>query len=960
MSILRTSLLCFAAPLLLNSCKAAQVPQPSEATTESGLDLKFEKITLDNGLDVVFHVDRSDPVVAINLAAHVGSARETEGRTGFAHLFEHLLFLDSENLGYGGLDEMNTRIGGEGTNGFTTNDMTQYFQAVPKDALEKVIWAEADKLGWFIKTVNQDVIDNEKQVVKNEKRQRVDNAPYGHNFYVIGKALYPADHPYNWQVIGSLDDLDAASLKDTQDFYARWYVPNNVTITITGDFDVSEAKTYVEKYFGEIPRGEDIKAYGPRPGKLEADIKLVHEDNFATVPRLTHVWPTVEEYHPDSYALEILGSYLTEGKTAPFNEVLVDEEKLSPGLGAFSSTSEIAGEFYLIAPSNAGTDLDELMPAIETAFARFEENGIPQKDLDRIKTKIEVDFYGNFNSALSKAIALSEYNLFTDNPGAYKKDLAGYRGVTRAEVMRVYETYLKDKPAVITSFVPMGEAALGIEGSAIADVVEEKIVEGEGAAVVFDPAARVIENPTPSEFDRKTEPEFGAGYDLPSPAVWQTTFDNGLNVLGLQSDEIPVINFSLRLDAGRERGPPARVGMTADMLSKGTANKTTAELEAAIGALGSTINISAGDTGTFISGTTLSRNFDATMELVKEMLFEPRWDEEEFETLKNQVIQSVESAKGNPNAIARRELAELRYPIGSFLHQSGLTGYGTLEKIERTNLEHLQSLYKIRYKLFGASLRIAGDFSQADIQSAFDIVDPNKLNYSISNIRIKDKSGKWISPDFFPATPLTPVTESKIYFYDVPGAKQSVLRLSTPALSAKDSDYPLAEALNFPLGGIYTSKLNTQLRVEKGYTYGIRSGFNGGKDNGTFAVSSSVRSNVTKESLELIRNILASHGPETTEEDLAGLKDALLRGQALKTETLGDKLSMLGEIDAYGYAPDYRAQNAKAISAMTLADFQRIAGEHIRPDAMQYLIVGDAETQLEAVKELGLPVEMIK
>ena len=946
-STFRMSLFCFVAPLALIACKASQSDAPIEAPAKaaSGLDLEVEKITLENGLDVVFHVDRSDPVVAINLAAHVGSARETEGRTGFAHLFEHLLFLDSENLGYGGLDEMNTRIGGEGTNGFTTNDMTQYFQAVPKDALEKVIWAEADKLGWFIKTVNQNVIDNEKQVVKNEKRQRVDNAPYGHNFYVIGKALYPADHPYNWQVIGSLEDLDAASLKDTQDFYARWYVPNNVTITTTGDFDVSEAKAYVEKYFGEIPRGEDVEPYGPRPGKLEADIKLVHEDNFATVPRLTHVWPTVEQYHPDSYALEILGSYLTEGKTAPFNEVLIDEEKLSPGLGAFSSTPEIAGAFYLITPSNAGTDLDDLMPAIDTAFARFEENGIPQKDLDRIKAGIEVDFYGNFNSALNKAIALSEYNLFTGDPSAYKNDLAGYRSVTPAEVMRVYKTYLKDKPAVITSFVPKGEPTLGLEGSDVADVVEEKIVAGEGAAVEFNPAARVIDDPTPSAFDRKVEPDFGEGYDLPSPKIWQTQYENGLNVLGLSSDEIPVINFSLRLDAGRMRNSieaPAIAGMTADMLSKGTQKKSTAELEDAIGALGSTISIRAGDTSTFVSGTTLSRNFHATMSLVKEMLLEPRWDVEEFATLKNQIAQGITQAQGNPNAIASRELAKLRYPETSPLHHVAGTGYGSNEALDGVTLDALKDFHARNYRLDGATLRLAGDFKHQAVRDAFSLVE-------------------FGSGEAQPSTPsqLTSVTESKIYFYDVPGAKQSILRLSRPALSAKEKDYPLAEALNFPLGGIYTSKLNTQLRVEKGYTYGIRSGFNGGKENGTFAVSSSVRSNVTKESLELIRNILASHGPETTEEDLAGLKDALLRGQALKTETLNDKLSMLGEIDNYGYAPDYRAQNAKAINAMTLEDFQRIAGEHIRPDAMQYLVIGDAETQLEAVKSLGLPVERL-
>jgi len=332
------------------------------------------------------------------------------------------------------------------------------------------------------------------------------------------------------------------------------------------------------------------------------------------------------------------------------------------------------------------------------------------------------------------------------------------------------------------------------------------------------------------------------------------------------------------------------------------------------------------------------------MALAQEMVFEPRWDADEFATLKNQVAQAITQAQGNPNAIARRELAELRYPETSPLRYVGGTGYGGANALETVSLDDLKSFHTANYTLDGASFRLAGDYDAEAVKAVWDK----------SNIG-PDSAAKEAA-----SSVLSPVEDAKIYFYDVPGAKQSVLRLSRPALSATDPDYALADAINFPLGGIYTSKLMTQLRVEKGYTYGIRSGFNGGKDNGTFAVSSSVRTNVTKESLELIRNILGSHGPETTEEQLAELKDALLRGQALKTETLNDKLGMLGEIDAYGYAPDYRAQNAKAIAAMTLDDFKRIAAAHIRPDAMQYLIVGDAQTQAEAVESLGLPVEMIK
>lgn len=236
----------------LFSCNSA----PETGTQD--FKVPFEQFTLPNGLQVIFHIDRSDPVVAVTLTSHVGSAREKAGRTGFAHLFEHLLFLESENLGKGGLDKMSARIGGSGANGSTSRDRTNYFQTVPNDALEKMIWAEADKLGWFINTVTDPVLAKEKQVVKNEKRQGVDNQPYGHTSYVIDKNLYPADHPYNWEVIGSLEDLDNATLQDVKDFYRRWYVPNNVTLVISGDFDTAQARQWVEKYFGEIKRGEDV------------------------------------------------------------------------------------------------------------------------------------------------------------------------------------------------------------------------------------------------------------------------------------------------------------------------------------------------------------------------------------------------------------------------------------------------------------------------------------------------------------------------------------------------------------------------------------------------------------------------------------------------------------------------------------------------------------------------------
>src|SRR5215204_2280379 len=335
--------------LLLFSLTLLVILTPAQKAGGNGtFKIDYEKFTLPNGLDVVFHVDRSDPVVAVSITAHVGSAREKAGRTGFAHLFEHLLFLESENLGKGGLDKLTARIGGSGANGSTSRDRTNYLQTVPKDALEKMLWAEADKLGWFINTVTDPVLAKEKQVVKNEKRQSYDNNPYGHTSYVIDKAACSEDHPYNWQVIGSLEDLDRATVDDVKEFYRRWYVPNNVTLTVAGDFDPVQAKKWVEKYFGEIKRGEDIKPQEKRSCTIKENVRLYHEDNFARLPELTYAWSTVEQYHPDEAALDVLTTYLSEGKKAPFYRVLVEEKKLAPTVNMFNFGSEVAGQVRLV------------------------------------------------------------------------------------------------------------------------------------------------------------------------------------------------------------------------------------------------------------------------------------------------------------------------------------------------------------------------------------------------------------------------------------------------------------------------------------------------------------------------------------------------------------------------------------------------------------------------------------
>ena len=553
------------------------------------------------------------------------------------------------------------------------------------------------------------------------------------------------------------------------------------------------------------------------------------------------------------------------------------------------------------------------------------------------KRGIETGFYEDLQSVLGKAIQLSEYNLFTGDPGYFDDEINGYLSVTTDDVMRVYDTYIKDQPYIATSFVPKGQLDLTLEGAKIAEVVEEPIVQGAETAVDFDPTARTFE-PTPSSFDRTIEPPFGAAYTLPVPSVWRDAYKNGISVYGIQSSETPLVYFSLYIDAGKKRGDPAKPAvpaLTADLLNKGTANKTVSELEDAILELGSSISVSSGQWGTYVNGTTLARNFDETVALVEEMLLEPRWDAEEFDLLIRQRKNELDQAAGNPNSIAGREMAKLRYPEG---HIFSSLNYGTAEGLDEISLDDLKSFYADHYTPAGAMLRVAGDVEGDTVETAFS---------SLSN-RWKGKA----LPDA-KVTTLLPVDDTTVYFYDVPGAKQSVLWLERPSLAITDPDFAETAATNFLLGGIYTSQLNTELRVNKGYTYGIRSSFTAAKDRGVFNIRTSVRSNVTLESLALIKDVVDAYGPTFTEEDLTVMKDALLRGQALDMESLGAKLGLVESISEYGLPDDYKAQDAAAIRAMSLTDFKSYVAEHMRTDAMNILVVGDRETQFDRLNDLG-------
>jgi len=920
-------LLAVAAVALVADCS------PSDQA-DSEFAVEFEQYELANGLDVILHVDRSDPVAAVALTFHVGSAREIEGRTGFAHLFEHLFFLDSENLGPGGLDRLMTRVGSS-TNGSTNRDRTNYFEVVPTDGLEKTLWAEADKLGFFINTVTESVVAKEKQVVKNEKRQSVDNRPYGHQNFVLDQALYPEGHPYRWQVIGSLADLDAATLDDVKEFLGRWYGPNNATLLVAGDIDVEQTRAWIEKYFGEIPAVESPERADPPAVSLTESKLLYHEDNFANLPQLAMAWPTVPQYHADSYALDVLAEILSDGKRSPFYQVVVEKEGLAPAVGMGNGSSELAGRFILQIRAFPDTDLDAVQEAVDGSFARFEEQGIQELDLQRVKAGFETAFYGGLSSVLGKAFSLAQYSMFAGDPGYVSEDLERTLAVTAGDVQRVYERYLKDQPFVATSFVPKGAADLALEGSIKATVVEEPIIQGAEAAVHVETRESI--DRTPSAIDRSVEPTYGASPELAAPDVWERELSNGMRVLGIEDREVPLVQFSIRIDGGLLRENPDRIGaanLLSEIFTAGTANRTPEELELAIQSLGASIRVAVGPEAFLISGRTLARNFDATMALVQEIVLEPRWDEQELDLARGRTLNRIRQNRASPFSIAADAFRKLLYGE----HVLGQNLLGEESVVEALEMDELRAYYADALAPNVATFHVVGAVSADQVMKALAPLE-----------------SEWegIATDV-PSSPSASV-EPGVYFVDVPGAKQSILQIGYLALAETDDSFYPAVVTNYRLGGGgFASDFTQVLREQKGYTYGINSSFQGSTRPGPFVVGSAVRSNVTFESLELIKSMLESYGPTFDMEDLEATQGFLLRANARAFETAGAKLGILGDMSAFGFPSDYVLGREAIVREMTIERIGELAAQYIDPAQMIWLVVGDAETQLSRLGDLGL------
>jgi zinc protease len=909
-----------------------------EKVTKKGNEIviPYEKYVLPNGLTFIIHEDHSDPVVHVDVTYHVGSAREQIGKSGFAHFFEHMMFMGSENAPEKLHDNITIGNGGS-NNGSTNEDRTNYYETVPSNVLEPALWLEADRMGFLLDAVTQPKFEVQRATVKNERGQRVDNAPYGLIGETIAKYLYPYGHPYSWPVIGYLEDLDRSNVNDLKNFFLRWYGPNNATLTIGGDVNPAQVVKLVEKYFGSIPRCPDVKPVKVEPVKLETNRYASYVDNYARLPRLEVVYPTVPDYHKDMPALECLAQILGQGRNSLLYQNLV-KKQYALQASAYSNLSELAGEFSFDILPQSGHSLKEMEQLLRATLDSFEKRGVTDEDLAKFKGGVESQMINGLQSVAGKVSRLAAFQTFTGNPNKIADLLKMYSSLTKEDVMNAYNKYIKGKGAVVLSVLTKGEAIAAAPDNFKIDSSQYTPPDYGYASLKYVKGK--------DNFDRTKIPAVGMVPSMKVPVFWRKDLLNGAKVIGAQNTEIPTVTFQLTIPGGHlaSANDLSKAGLASffvKMLNEDTKNYTAEKLAIELQKLGSSINISTGVDGVTYTVQSLKKNFDKTLSLLQEKMFNPKFDEEAFNRIKTQTLQTFKLQKSQPAAIATTVFAKLNYGANNIL---GISENGTEETVKNITLDDIKGYYKNYMTSVDAKVVVVGDITEQEALSRLSFL--NKL---------PKKKIDLPKPEALASN----VDKTKVYLVDIPKGAQTEFRIgySTGLKYDATGDFYKAYLMNYPLGTGFTSRLNQMLRETKGWTYGAGSGYSGDKYSGRFQFSSGIRANVTDSALaEVMKefNDYVKNGP--TDEEVKFMQTAVAQSDALNYETAFQKANFIRRILEYNLPADFTQQQSKILKGMTGEQMRQIASKYLQPDKINILLVGDKATILEGVKKLGYEI----
>jgi zinc protease len=906
--------------------QAAPLQGAPVADLVARVNIPWTRFQLDNGLTVIVHEDRKAPVVAVSIWYNVGSKDEPAGSTGFAHLFEHLMFGGSENSPTSHIQAMSA-AGATGLNGTTWFDRTNYFQTVPTPALEQTLFLESDRMGYLLGQVGQEVLDLQRGVVQNEKRQR-DNQPYGLASYAQQEALFPVGHPYRHSTIGSMADLDAASLETVRNWFRDNYGPNNAVLVLSGDIDEATARTLTERYFGAIPRGPvNVPAAADIP-TLAAPVEQVLRDRVAQT-RISRAWVVPGMLDPDAVPLSVGASILGGLASSRLDNALVRGDQTATSASAGAQGFHRVGFFSYSANVKPGADADAVAARMDAVFADLLANGPTQDEIDRVVTQYAARTIQGLEQVNGKASALAEGQLYAGDPDFYKTELQAYAAVTPAQVRDAMQRWL-NRP-VYRQIVEPGEREAYVEAAA---------VPSGAAPVAATEIQRVPRDPMPT---------IGDVSNIDFPDVHRATLSNGIEVVYAQSTTVPVTRVAMEFDAGYAADEPATLGVHSMMLTlmnEGTTTRDSNALAEARERLGAAVGVGASMDRTVASLTAVTTNLDPSLVLLSDVVRNPAFAPAEVERLRAQRLAGLANERTQPAALAARALPPLIYGEGS-PYGRPFAGTGTEESIRALTRDDLIAEHATWVRPDNARVFVVSDLPLSEITP-----------------RLERAFGDWRAPaaprgtKAFPAE--IPATTSRIVLINRPQSPQSIIYGGAVLPLSGTDDLLTLNAANSVLGTDFLSRINADLRETKGWSYGVRGTVNSLQHRVPYIVNAPVQANRTGESIAALiaqyERFLTEDG--VTQEELERTINGDTRGLAGSYETSAQILGALRSNALYGRPDDYQETLASRTRALTAADMDAAARAVIDPSRFVWVVVGDAAVVQPQLEALGLPIEV--
>jgi zinc protease len=893
-------------PIILVLLFSTSLLSSSGMNNGKTIDIPYQKFVLNNGLTLIVHEDHKAPIVAVNVWYHVGSKNEKPGKSGFAHLFEHLMFNGSENFNDDYFQAME-RIGATDLNGTTNEDRTNYFQNVPTSALDIALWMESDRMGHLLGVVDQAKLDEQRGVVQNEKRQG-ENQPYGVTYELITKATFPAGHPYSWTVIGSMEDLNAASLEDVREWFKTYYGAANAVIVIAGDVETKTAKALVEKYFGDIPAGPPIAKHEAWIAKRSGVQRQQVQDRVPQA-RVYKVWNMPPWGTAEADYLDLVSDVLGAGKNSRLYERLVYKDQIATEVASYVDLREIGGQFYLEATAKPGEDLAKVEKAMDEELARFLAEGPTEKEMQRIKAQYFARFIrgieriGGFGGK-SDILAMNE--VYGGSPDYYKTTLSRVGEATASNLHEAAKTWLSD----------------GVYILAVHPFPEYKT--------------------TKSDIDRSKLPTPGAPPAVKFPVLQRKTLSNGLKIIFAERQSIPVVNFNLLVDAGfaaDQLGVPGTANLALNMMDEGTKTRAALQISEELAMLGAQLGTGSNLDMSSVWLSALKNNLDASLEIYADVILNPSFPEEDFKRLQKQQLAGIKEEKATPVTMAQRIFPKLLYGA-NHAYSNPLTGSGTEESVAKLTRSDLVKFHQTWFKPNNATLVIVG-------AAKLEEVTP-KLETLFSKWAKGEAPKKNIGTVELPA-------QSTVYLIDRPGSIQSVIFAGHVAAPKNNPDEIAIETMNTLLGGTFTSRINMNLREDKHWSYGSRSIIFDARGQRPFLVYAPVQTDKTKESMieinKELREILASRPP--TSDELNKVQNNRTLRLPGSWETINAVGTSIASIVRFGFPDDYYQTYADKVRNVKLGDTAAAAKKVIQPDHVVWVVVGDRAKIEAGVRELG-------